>query len=218
MILSDLIETDAGFAGQIIDVLGDIAAHPHCFAVSPHGLDRVEFRRVCRKATYRCPFVSGEHCPHCGRSVDRQAVPDKYHAAAHPPEQCPHESREGRPVDVVLVQPKELPHTSSLPPAAARRDRERSGGADLLPSPSGDLENRRLAYRAPSRSPARLGREPRFVHENQRGAASSRFFSRRGNSTSTNRLMACSSRSFARTIGFWTDRPSRRTNLLRWSS
>lgn len=164
--------------------------------MSPHVLDRVEFRRVSRK-TFHDDALSGRGDVILDQeaAMDGCAIPQDQNLAGDVPLQMTEKRDDLGAFNASLMNLKiESPQ------------RQPTNDGKTFPV-EGLVQHRRLSARGPGADARRAGAQPAFVDENDGSALPESLFFKSGHSTRCQRRMAFSSRSTARRSGLWQLKP-----------
>ena len=166
------------------------------FEMAPHILDRIEFRRVSRKAFQDdAPVGGGDVIFDQQTAMDRRAVPKDQNFARDVPLQMPEKLNDLRAFDTALVD---------LKVKSPQRQPANDGKAFPV---EGLVQHRRLSARRPSADACRTCAQPAFIDEDDGSPLPASLFFKAGHSTRCQRRMAFSSRSTARRSGLWQLKP-----------
>jgi len=166
------------------------------FEMTPHILDRVEFRRISRKALQDDALSGGGDVMLDQKTaMDRRAIPQDQNFAGDVPLQVPEKLNDLWAFDAALVDLK------VKPPQRQAANNRKAFPVERL------VQHRSLPARRPSADSRRPGAQPAFIYENDGSSLLARFFFKAGHPTRCQRRMAFSSRSTARRSGLWQLKP-----------
>lgn len=164
--------------------------------MTPHVLDRIEFRRVSRKA-FQDDALSGGGDVMLDQkaAMDRRTIPEDQKFARDVPSQVPEKLDDLWAFDAALMDLKVKP-----PQCQSADDRK------AFPI-EGFMQDGRLPARRPSADSCRAGAQPTFIYEYDGPSLPAGLFFKAGHATRCQRRMAFSSRSTARRSGLWQLKP-----------
>jgi len=189
----------ASEAGQIE---GRIVGEPIGFEVGPQVLNRVEFGGIGREVLKvrragRDAFIDQL------TQMSSETIPDQHHGAAQLALQMLEEVHDAHGVDVVVGEHAKV----QCQPIAGRSDAQRRDCRDFLMSARALTQHRGVSEQAPGATHQRGHQQARFVQKDDCGSQAGSVFFTRGQSCSIQARMRCSSRSTARPVGFWGEKP-----------
>ena len=164
--------------------------------MAPHILDRIEFRRISRKAFQdNAPSGGGDVIFDEQTAMDRCAIPKDHDFAGEMALQVPEKLNDLGAFDAALVDLKVKP-----PPRQSAND------GKALPV-EGLVQDRSLSAQRPGADSRRACTQTAFIDENDGSSLLAGLFFNAGHSTRCQRRMAFSSRSTARRSGRWQLKP-----------
>ena len=171
--------------------------------VGPKILDRIEFGSV-RRQIDQVRRARQEALANGFTLVCLEAVPDEDDRGTELALQLLEELERAVAVDVGIGVETEVERDT----VSGGRDAHRSDGRDL-PMRRGSLaQYRRVTQRAPGAAHQRGHQQARFVDEDDAGSQARSVFFTRGQSCWIQAWIRSSSRSTARRVGFWGEKPS----------
>ena len=188
----------AGLIGEFVDIKERRIGQGIVLEVSPEVFDRIELGCIGRQV-FGSDMGLGreEHLDNAG-AVRLQPIPDQDPGRAELTVELAEERADGDGVEIGMWMESEI----KLHSIARGRHTEGGNDRDLLVRPSPLLEDGRDAARMPGPSYQRRHQKARLVDEDEIGAQARGVFFTRGQSVLAHCLMAASSRSTARRVGF----------------
>jgi hypothetical protein len=166
------------------------------FEMTPHILDRVEFRRVSRKSFQNDALTcGGDVMLDQQAAMNRRAVPKDQDFAGDMPLQVAEELYDLGAFDAALVDLKVKPP-----------QRQPANDGKAFPV-EGFVQHRSLPARSPGADTGRTRAQPAFIDEDESSPLPAGLFFNAGQTTRCQRRMAFSSRSTARRSGRWQLKP-----------
>lgn len=196
-LISELIDIEERRIGQRI-----------VLEIGPKVFDRIELGCVGREILGSDMRLGSEEGLHDAGTVRLQPIPDQDPGSGQLSIELPKEAANPEGIDVGMrMESKVKQHI-----IARGRHRQRGDGRDLLMRPRALLEDGRDALRMPGASDQRRHQKTRLVDEDEMGAQARGVFFTRGQSLLTHCLIAASSRSTARRVGFCGLQPMPRSS------
>jgi hypothetical protein len=189
--MSQALEIDGGIVGQRVGL-----------EVSPEVFDRIEFRGVGRQVLQMCRAGQDAFLDELAL-VGLEAIPDEHDGHAQLTLQVLEEVHRSLGIDVGVRAESKV----QSDPVACRRDAQCGDGGDLLIVLAALPKYRGLSSHAPGAAHQGGHEHPGFVEENEGRSQARGVFFTRGQSCSIQALMRSSSRSSARRVGFWGEKP-----------
>jgi len=166
------------------------------FEMTPHILDRVEFRGISRKAFQDDALAGGSNVLLDQKTpMDRRTIPEDQNFARNMPLQVPEKLDDLWAFDAALMNLK------VKPPQRQAANNRKTFPVERLVQHGG------LPARRPSADSRRAGAQSAFIYENDGSFLLAGLFFKAGHSTRCQRRMAFSSRSTARRSGLWQLKP-----------
>lgn len=195
-------DTPADMRVEGLHPVGTHVAEVFPLACRPEILHGIELRGICRKPFRPEPVcLRLQELPHDLRPMRRQSIPEQKKLPAKMASHLLHRPDNDR----TRHAPGDDPQKQSRLPSRGRADDE-PHGRTLRPARPG-TENRRQPFPGPRPLNEGTLRESRLVPETERQTMTTSPFFSRGQVSATQARMASSSRSFARTMGFWQLHP-----------
>lgn len=188
----------AGLTGEFVDIEKGRIRQGVVLEVAPQVFDRIELGCVRRQVDGTDMGLRGEERLDDAGTVSLQPIPDQDPGRIELAVELAQEATDRMGVEIgVGVEPEIQRHR-----IARGRHTQRADDGNLLVRPCSLLENGRDAARMPGTSHQRRHQQARFVDEYKMSLQARGVFFTRGQSVLAQRLMAASSRSTARRVGF----------------
>ena len=173
---------------------------------APEALHGIELWGVGRKPLDREPMPrGGEEGTHLDAAVRVEVVPDQMHGSAELPAKMLEEADQVGCAHALALEGEEHARRTAQ---GAWGVAERPDRRQPCPATEAMLENRRLAPPRPGGAHGRNLGEAALVEEDDQSSAARGVFFTRGQRSRTQRAIAASSRSLARVVVFWREKPS----------
>lgn len=188
----------AGLIGEFVDIEEWRIGQGVVLEVAPQVFDRIELGCVRRQINGSDMGLRGDERLDDAGTVGLQPIPDEDPGGVKLAVELAQESADRNGVEIgVGVEPKVQLHR-----IARGRHTQCADDGDLLMRPGPLLEHGRNAARMPGAPHQRRHQQARFVDEDEIGFQPRGVFFTRDQSVLVHRLMAASSRSTARLVGF----------------
>lgn len=189
----------AGLIGEFVDIEEWCVGQRVGLEIAPKVLDRIELRGVRRQELGSDIGLRSEERLHDASTVSLQPIPDQDPGRVQLPIELAEKVADGDGIEIGMPVKSEV----QLHPIARRRHAQRGNGRDLLVRARTLLEDGCDAARMPGPPHQRRHQQAGLVDEDQPGSQARGVFFTRGQSLLTHCLIAVSSRSTARRVGFW---------------
>lgn len=197
-----------GLISELIDVEERRVGQRVLLEISPNVFDWIELGRIRREVLRSDMGLGTEERLDDAGAVRLEPIPDQDPGRGQLPVELPKEAADTEGIDVGVRMESKV----QLHPIARRRHRQRRDGRDLLMRARSLLEHRRDPARMPGAPHQGRHHEARLVDEDQMGSQARGVFFTRGQSVLTHCLIAASSRSIARRVGFCALKPMPRSS------
>jgi hypothetical protein len=191
-----------GSVGERAKVEGGVIRQRVSFEVRPKVLDGIEFRSVRRKVLQMCGTRHNALVDELAL-VGLEAVPDQHDGRSQLMLQMLQELHGALGVDVGIRMESKVQGN----PIPFGQDADRGDGGDLLMRTAALAQDRCVPAQAPGAAHQGRHEHPGFVEKNDGGSQACGVFFTRGQSCSIQVRMRSSSRSSARRVGFWGEKP-----------
>ncbi len=200
-----------GAREQFFEFGGREISHRVGLGVAPDKLHRVELRCIGRQQVGAHAPLGGEPVGHRTPVVGTQAIPNELDRPVHGARESAQEIGNRLAIVIGVWQETEI----GTHPSSCGRDRQGGDHRDLASGAASLSQYRGLSARCPTAAYERGHQETRFVDEDDERLPARGVFFTRGHSSLIQRVMASSSRSNARRVGFcglhpsaWSNRPT----------
>ena len=189
--MSEDVKVDDGIVGQRVG-----------FEIGPQVFDGIEVGGVRRHIFQMCRTGQDAFVEQFA-FVGLEAVPDEHDWRSQLHCRCYEESHGALGIDVGVRMQSEVQHET----VTRGRNAQRGDGGDLLMAAATLSQYRCLATHAPGATHQGRHEHPGFIEEHERRSQTRGVFFTRGQSCSIQARIRCSSRSTARRVGFWGEKP-----------
>lgn len=188
--------------GQSVKIKGGIIREGIGFQIGPQVLDRIEFGGIRGQIFQVCRTRQDALLDELAL-VSLEAIPDEHDGCVQLTLQMLKEIHGALRVDVgIRMHPK-----VQRDPIAVGQDAQRGDGRDLVLGATALAQHRGVSAHAPRAAHQRSHEHRGFVDENDARSQARGVFFTRGQSCSIQARMRSSSRSTARRVGLWGEKP-----------
>jgi hypothetical protein len=198
--------------GEAAQIDGRIVGEGIGLQVRPEVFDGVEFRGVGRQV-FKMRRAGKDALVHELTLVGLEAVPDEHDRRAELALQMLEEVHGALGIDVGIGMKPEVQRE----PIACGCDAKGGDRRHLLVAAPALVQQWSVPAQAPGAAHQRGHEHAGFVEENDRRSQARGVFFTRGQSCSIQARMRCSSRSRARRVGFWGEKPKPCRSRLTWA-